>query len=343
VYCKSEYEHETLHIPEGTKTTHLKGDLLHYSYKDAKDHRARADKYSELTAQKFSAEGKTSSALKPLTSGIVRFIKMYFIKLGFLDGKAGLQIAWISALSNGYKYKELSRINAQKKLGSTLKHILISRTDSLGDVMLTLPMAGLLKEIYPNAKISFLGKNYTKALITACAHVDEYISYDELMEKSNAEQIAFIESLNLNAAIHVLPRKPLAELFKSAKVPLRIGTSRRLYNLLRCNRFVHFTRKGSELHESQLNVRMLEALHCNAKKSLTELSGYYGFTPQVTQKKVVLSSKPSIILHPKSQGSAPEWKLKNFKDLAQLLTKACLLYTSPSPRDRTRSRMPSSA
>ena len=30
-------------------------------------------------------------------------------------------------------------------------------------------------------------------------------------------------------------------------------------------------------------------------------------------------------------------------DIAQKLSKACLLYTSPSPRDRTRSRMPSSA
>ena len=29
--------------------------------------------------------------------------------------------------------------------------------------------------------------------------------------------------------------------------------------------------------------------------------------------------------------------------LAAALTSACLLYTSPSPRDRTRSRMPSSA
>ena len=33
---------------------------------------------------------------------------------------------------------------------------------------------------------------------------------------------------------------------------------------------------------------------------------------------------------------------KNFKDVA-VLTNPCLLYTSPSPRDRTTSRMPSSA
>ena len=35
--------------------------------------------------------------------------------------------------------------------------------------------------------------------------------------------------------------------------------------------------------------------------------------------------------------------LKTFKQNASLKKKICLLYTSPSPRDRTRSRMPSSA
>ena len=35
---------------------------------------------------------------------------------------------------------------------------------------------------------------------------------------------------------------------------------------------------------------------------------------------------------------------KNFKNIKHIaLAKSCLLYTSPSPRDRTRSRMPSSA
>ena len=36
-------------------------------------------------------------------------------------------------------------------------------------------------------------------------------------------------------------------------------------------------------------------------------------------------------------------KLKNFKVVESSNSNTCLLYTSPSPRDRTRSRMPSSA
>jgi ADP-heptose:LPS heptosyltransferase len=45
------------------------------------------------------------------------------------------------------------------------KKIVISRTDSIGDVVLTLPLAGILKEKYPKAKIIFLGNTYTKPII----------------------------------------------------------------------------------------------------------------------------------------------------------------------------------
>ena len=36
-------------------------------------------------------------------------------------------------------------------------------------------------------------------------------------------------------------------------------------------------------------------------------------------------------------------KFKKFGDVVEPRDNPCLLYTSPSPRDRTRSRMPSSA
>ena len=39
----------------------------------------------------------------------------------------------------------------------------------------------------------------------------------------------------------------------------------------------------------------------------------------------------------------PDWFELNYYDVPQARSNVCLLYTSPSPRDRTRSRMPSSA
>ena len=84
-----EFVHEELEFSSPQKTKRLNGILEHYSYYSYTDHRARADKYSRLTAQKFHAAGKRVGILKPYLSAIGRFVAMYFIKMGFLDGWKG--------------------------------------------------------------------------------------------------------------------------------------------------------------------------------------------------------------------------------------------------------------
>jgi (heptosyl)LPS beta-1,4-glucosyltransferase len=111
---KGEYVHEELIVSDNPSPKLLKGHLLHYSYYNFTEHRARADKYSLLTAQKFHAQGKRVGVLKPYISAMGRFISMYFIKRGFLDGKMGCKIACISAQSNILKYKELIRLNREQ-------------------------------------------------------------------------------------------------------------------------------------------------------------------------------------------------------------------------------------
>lgn len=107
---EGEYVHEELVVENNPEPIVLDGHLLHYSYYSQKEHRQRADKYSELTAIKMYKKGQRVGPLKPYISAVGRFIAMYFIKTGFLDGVAGFHIARISALSNIYKYKELIRL-----------------------------------------------------------------------------------------------------------------------------------------------------------------------------------------------------------------------------------------
>lgn len=106
---QGEFVHEELVIEDNPMPILLTGHLLHFSYYSKKEHRERADKYSELTALKMYKNGKRAGILKPYISAMGRFVAMYFIKAGFLDGKAGFNIARISAQSNIYKYKELRR------------------------------------------------------------------------------------------------------------------------------------------------------------------------------------------------------------------------------------------
>ena len=109
------YVHEELEIEGAFKTILLEGNLLHYSYYNFNEHRVRADKYSALTAKKMAEKGKKASLFKPYLSGLGRFIAMFLLKKGFLDGKMGFKIALISAQSNIFKYKELRKINREQR------------------------------------------------------------------------------------------------------------------------------------------------------------------------------------------------------------------------------------
>ena len=211
-----------------------------------------------------------------------------------------------------------------KKLKHNPKSILISRTDSIGDVVLTLPLCYALKQRFPETKLYFLASAYTIPVLKCCSAIDEIIDYSNLEKKETKLQVTYLKSLNVDVLIHVFPRKKIAKIARKAAIPFRIGTSHRLYNLLTCNVRVDFTRKSSPLHESQLNFALAQSLGIERTLGLNEISGYMAkFRPtQLTEPFNLDQYKEKcIILHPKSQGSAVEWAVDNYSALANALSK----------------------
>ncbi len=205
------------------------------------------------------------------------------------------------------------------------KRIIISRTDSIGDVMLTLPLAGILKKEFPNSYLIFLGKTYTKAVIETCKHINEFADWDFISAKDNTQAIEAFRKLKADIIIHVFPRKEINLIAKKADIPFRIGTRNRTYHWLGCNKLIKLSRKNSDLHESQLNLKLLSPFKINTEIKLEEIHNYYGFNKLKSLPKEILDlidkSKFNLILHPKSKGSAREWGLDNFAKLIKILPK----------------------
>ncbi|MGA3014727.1 MAG: glycosyltransferase family 9 protein [Bacteroidales bacterium] len=203
-----------------------------------------------------------------------------------------------------------------------MNRIIISRTDNLGDVILTLPMAGILKQHYPGLKIIFLGKKYTKPIIDACVHIDEFLDWEELDKKlESGLRTETTNELKADAIIHVFPVKKIQKLAKIAGIPVRIGTSHRSYSWLYCNKLIHYSRKNSNLHEAQLNLKLLKPLGITREYTLTEIPGFYGLTriPSLSNIFPPHPERFNLILHPKSKGSAREWGTDNYSSLIGLL------------------------
>lgn len=90
--------HEELIYPAGTILNELKGQLLHYSFKDIEDHRAKADKYAKLKAETWIQNGKSVSLFKKISGPSFKFLRTYLLKFGFLDGKEGFIISKVDAM-----------------------------------------------------------------------------------------------------------------------------------------------------------------------------------------------------------------------------------------------------
>lgn len=208
------------------------------------------------------------------------------------------------------------------KLSSKPK-IIISRTDNIGDVVLTLPLAKALKNKFPESEILFLGKKYIKPLIDCCENIDRFIDWDTLSAMPEEESVNFLKELKVEVIIHVFPRPEIAKIASKAGIRYRIGTSHRFYNWLYCNKRVDFTRKNSPLHEAQLNFELVKPLGITTIPSLEELGKSYGLTkiPILDDiwKNELNSGKFNLILHPLSRGSSRNWDWKNYNKLIGIL------------------------
>jgi len=202
--------------------------------------------------------------------------------------------------------------------------ILLSRTDSIGDVILTLPMAGVLKDIFPETKILFLGQAYTKPVVMCSKFIDGFIDVNDLLDVGFVgESIIKLRKMQIDIIIHVFPKKEIASLARKSGIPLRIGSTGRLYHWLTCNRLVPLSRRKSKLHESQLNLKLLKLLGAKKHYTKEEIVRFYGFDniPRIKPplKQLQCSNRFNLILHPKSKGSAREWGLDRYEKLITIL------------------------
>lgn len=197
-----------------------------------------------------------------------------------------------------------------------VKHILISRVDNIGDVILTLPLAGILKQYFPNVKITFLAREYVRSIVAHCAYVDAFYSWDALSAMSQSDAVEQIKSHAFDVVIHVLPKKQIGMLMRKAYVPYRIGPSSRFYYWLTCNKLVRFSRRKSELHEAQLNLNLLKPFNIALNDDLNYLHDRMGLRPAdplpAHLRSILQPNKFNLIVHPFSNGHAREWPISHF-------------------------------
>lgn len=186
--------------------------------------------------------------------------------------------------------------------------IIIARTDSIGDVILTLPLCGWIKQNIPRAEVYFLCQALTVEIVKKSSFVDKVVVWNGTLPDGDI-------------ILHVFPNIEIAKSAKRKKIKQRIGTSHRLFHLITCNRLINFSRFKSPLHESQLNFKLLNGLDIDLVPSLENMLSFIGWRHENEKNypEYIVKSKFNLIFHIKSRGSAKEWKAENYLKLAKRL------------------------
>ncbi len=214
----------------------------------------------------------------------------------------------------------------EKSLVTTLqlKKILIVRTDRIGDVVLSLPMIGVLKSAYPTSSVSFLLRSYTRDLAEGQEHLDRILLYDSGSErKPFFQMLAELRSEKFDAVVVTYPTARLAFLMYFAGIPLRVGTGYRWYSVL-FNKKIFEHRKTAEKHEFEYNFSLLRGLgivDISASRPNLVITDEARSEAREVLRSLSLDSRSFVVLHPGSGGSARDWKPERFGELAARLTK----------------------
>lgn len=112
-YTHNRLVHEKLDV-DG-KIAYFKNRLIHYSYADYESYKRKMITYGKLKAmEKYQIRFKPT-IFHQYGHSTYNFLYQYLIRLGFLDGVKGIIICYLNALSVSARYKELKRLNQEKK------------------------------------------------------------------------------------------------------------------------------------------------------------------------------------------------------------------------------------
>ena len=103
--------HETVQIRSNQASVKsLHNNILHYSFESAKDHYEKINKYSDIQSKNLYERGIRVNKIRKYLSAALKFISIYLIKHGLLDGRTGYLISKRSAYSQFIKYQKLEEL-----------------------------------------------------------------------------------------------------------------------------------------------------------------------------------------------------------------------------------------
>jgi len=297
--------HESIKIKG--KTGFIKAPILHYSYIDSKSYFEKMNRYTSMQAQK----PKHFLFLKLFFSPFFKFIKMFFMKAGFLDGLRGFILAIYSSFSEFVKISKM--MEYKNRINTDI--LLIRAPNWIRDcVMITSSFSEIKKKF---GKVFIAAKTNTMPVFQCNPYIDGII---EIQHGINGliKAAAEIKKYKIKTALSFKPSLSSHLLFILSGIKFKCGYADDFGSILLNKTY----KRTGKYKEHVIN---------NYKNILYLLDNSFDFsgikqqlyTDKIKEKKLLNRLKVKgkiIVLAPfAAYGPSKQWPLAYFEEFARLI------------------------
>ena len=136
--------------------------------------------------------------------------------------------------------------------------IIMSRTDKIGDLILSIPSFFMAKKMYPEAEIILLVRNYNYEIVKNLPFVDRVYKIDDFRAEELLEKIKYF---NADIFVALYNDSYIAKLAKASKAPVRIGPVSKLSSFFAFNKGVLQKRSKSIKNEADYNLDLIRKIN----------------------------------------------------------------------------------
>ena len=150
-----------------------------------------------------------------------------------------------------------------------IKRILVSRTDKIGDLVLSIPSFFMLKKMYPNAELVVIVRKYNVDIVKNLPYIDRIVIIDEYSKAELLEKIAYFKA---DVFIALYNDSYIASLARASKAKIKIGPISKLSSFFTYNKGVLQKRSLSLKNEGQYNLDLVTKIDRKRFAILYELN-----------------------------------------------------------------------
>jgi ADP-heptose:LPS heptosyltransferase len=140
-----------------------------------------------------------------------------------------------------------------------INRIIISRTDKIGDLVLSIPSFHMLRKMYPMAKICIIVRSYNYEIVKNLPYIDDIIKVDKFSsEKKLTERI---REFNADVFIALFTNSFVAKLARASRAKWKIGPYSKFSSFFTFNKGVRQSRSESIKNEAEYNLDLIRKLN----------------------------------------------------------------------------------